>query len=388
MSNAGCSSLSDSGPGHRDIEARARTALALRHPWFNYILVDLNKNLLPYLGDPGPGSLLQTFGAGHGPSPEIKVGIGDSVQVTLFEDQSGGLFIPADAGARPGNFVTLPGQMVDRKGYITVPYAGQVRALNRSTPAIQQDIVARLKNRAIEPQAVVTLLSQTSKQATVVGDVATPGKISINPAGDRVLDLIARAGGPKDPGYESFVTLQRGAVKGTVYFLNLVQNPRENIFVAPGDTIYVYQYQRSFVAFGAVGFSGVNGTAASTQFKFQQEKLTLNDAVAKAGGLLDSRSDPGQVFVYRLESRSALQDMGANVSGFDANQASIPTIYRINFRDPAGFFLAQKFPVRDGDVLYVDNADQTELTKFLDFVTQVPSAAASITSSVKTIRTP
>ena len=97
---------------------------------------------------------MRTFGAGHGPVPEIKVGVGDTVQVTLFEAQAGGLFIPTDAGARPGNFVALPNQTVDSKGYITVPYAGQVRVLNRGTPAIQQDIVDKLKNRAIEPQAV------------------------------------------------------------------------------------------------------------------------------------------------------------------------------------------------------------------------------------------
>jgi polysaccharide export outer membrane protein len=388
MSTAGCAALSDSGPAHNAIEHRARATLAFRNAGVGYVLVDLNRNVLPYVDDPGAGSLFQTFGAGHGASPEIKVGIGDIVEVTLFEDQAGGLFIPMDAGARPGNFVSLPNQTVDSRGYITIPYAGQIRALNRSTPSIQEEIVARLKNRAIEPQAVVSVVTQTSNQATVVGDVTTPGKLSINPAGDRVLDVIARAGGIKDPGYETFVTLQRRGVKGTVYFLNLVQNPQENIFVSPGDTIYVYQYQRAFVAYGAVGYAGVNGTAASTQFKFQQEKLMLNDAVGKAGGLLDSRSDPAQVFVYRLESRDALQKMGANVSAFDPSRPSVPTIYRVDFRDPSSFFLAQKFPMRDGDVLYVDNADATELAKFVSFVTALPVGGAQVSSSIKTIRSP
>ncbi len=52
----------------------------------------------------------------------------DVVSVTIFESQSGGLFIPADAGSRAGNFVTIPNQTVDRNGTITVPYAGRVRA--------------------------------------------------------------------------------------------------------------------------------------------------------------------------------------------------------------------------------------------------------------------
>jgi polysaccharide biosynthesis/export protein len=37
------------------------------------------------------------------------------VSVTIFEP-AGGLFVPSDAGARPGNFVTLPNQIVDANG--------------------------------------------------------------------------------------------------------------------------------------------------------------------------------------------------------------------------------------------------------------------------------
>jgi polysaccharide export outer membrane protein len=336
----------------------------------DYVLVDLNKDVLPFLDDPGPDSLYRTFGAGRGPAPELKVGVGDTVQVTLFEAQAGGLFIPTDAGARPGNYVQLPNQTVDSRGYITVPYAGQVRVLGRSTPDIQREIVAKLANRAIEPQALVSLVSQTSTQVTVVGDVGSPQKFTINPAGDRVLDAITRAGGVRSPGYEEFVTLERRGRKGTVYFLNLLNNPRENVFVAPGDIVYVQQNQRAFMAFGATGLSG--------QFKFGQENLTLNEAVGKAGGLLDARADPGEVFVYRIEARPTLEKMGVDLKAFEVGRRSLPTIFRVNFRDPSGFFAARRFPMRDGDVVYVDNADQVEITKFLSLLTTVTGAGATV----------
>ena len=369
---AGCSMISDSGPSRRAVESQATVALAASTgaSILEYALVDLNRFVLPLIDDPGPGSLLRTFGAGHGPVPEIKVGVGDTIQVTLFEAQAGGLFIPVDAGSRPGNFVTLPNQIVDAKGYITVPYAGQIPVLNRGTPAIQRDIVEKLKDRAIEPQALVALVAQTSTQVTVVGDVNTPGKISINPAGDRVLDAISRAGGIHNPGYEEFVTLQRHGLKGTVYFINLVKNPHENVYVAPGDTLYVYQYQRAFMAFGATGNSG--------QFKFLQENVTLSDAVGKAGGLLDGRAEPGQVFVYRIEKRSTLERMGVDTSNFPEERQEIPTIFRVNFRDPSGFFAARRFPMRDNDIIYVDNADQVEITKFLSMITTITGAASTV----------
>ncbi len=376
---AGCSALPDSGPSRRSVEADASVSITGTTPVFDYALVDLNRNILPFIVDPGPGSLYRTFGTGRGPAPAILVGVGDTVQVTLFEAQAGGLFIPLEAGSRPGNFVALPPETVDSKGYITVPYAGQILALNRTTPAIQQEIVDKLKERAIEPQAIVAITSQTSTEVAVVGEVNLPNKFAINPNGDTVLDVISRAGGIKDQGYENYVTLQRRGLKGTVYFLNLVKDPKENIFVKPGDAIYVSFYQRSFLAFGATGASG--------QFKFQQENLSLNDAVGKAGGLLDDRSDPGQVFVYRLENRVALEKMGADLSHFPMDRKLIPTIYRVNFRDPSGFFASQKFPMHDGDVLYVDNSDQVELTKFLTMISTISGTATSAMTPIATVKT-
>jgi len=321
---AGCATLPDSGPAHRSVEANASVSILGTAPVFDYALVDLNRNILPFIVDPGPGSLFRTFGTGRGPAPEIRVGIGDTVQVTLFEAQSGGLFIPTDAGARPGNFVALPGQTVDSKGYITVPYAGQILALNRSTPAIQQDIINKLKIARSNRRP-----SSPSRPNFVGGhrrwEVNKPDKVAINANGDTVLDAISRAGGIKDQGYENYVTLQRHGLKGTVYFLNLVKDPKENIFVKPGDAIYVSFYQRSFIAFGATGASGANGSlGSSAQFKFQQETLTLNDAVGKAGGLLDSplRSRPGLRLPAR-ESHRAGKD-GRGHLAFPRRQAADP----------------------------------------------------------------
>jgi protein involved in polysaccharide export with SLBB domain len=74
------------------------------------------------------------------PPPRIKLGIGDVVSVTIFEAEPGGLFVPSEPGARPGIFVTLPSQVVDTNGNITVPYAGTIRALGRTPAEVQEAI--------------------------------------------------------------------------------------------------------------------------------------------------------------------------------------------------------------------------------------------------------
>jgi polysaccharide export outer membrane protein len=386
---AGCS-LPTSGPNHLDITRQATASVTNdRHSVvFDYVLVDINRDVLERVVDVGPGSFFATFGTSGGPAPVIRVGVGDVVQVSIFESAAGGLFIPAEAGVRPGNFVTLPSQMVDRSGAISIPFAGQIKAAGRSLPEIQRDIESRLANRAIEPQVIVTLAEQNAADVSVVGDVvSTANRLRIRPGGDRILDIVSRAGGLKFPGYELFVTLQRGKRRATVYFPTLINNPRENVFVAPSDVLYVYREQQKFVAVGALGIGGQT-SGLTNQIAFEQEHLSLNEAIAKAGGLLDERANPGQVFLYRLEYRETLEALHVDLKKFPSGERLIPTVYRANFRDPSSFFFTQSFPMRHKDIIYVTNADSVEVIKFLDYIRAITSTVAGVSTDVIVTRNP
>jgi polysaccharide export outer membrane protein len=376
---ASCTQLPVSGPDHRSISIGAAATLSSNERVaLDYVLLDINRAVLDFVASVGPESFFRTFGGDKGPAPVIRIGVGDVVQVSIFESSAGGLFIPAEAGVRPGNFVTLPSQTVDRSGAISVPFAGQIPAAGRSIPEIQREIETKLENRAIEPQVLITVVEQNATEVAVVGDVVNgANKFRIRPGGERILDVISRAGGTKFPGYELFVTLQRQKRRATVYFPTLVNNPGENIYVAPGDVVYVYREQQKYVAVGALG-SVTLTTGLTGQYSFDQEKLSLNEAVAKAGGLLDTRANPGQVFLYRMEYRDALGAMKVNLSKFPKEQKFIPTIYRANFRDPSSFFFAQKFPMRHKDVIYVSNADSVEVVKFLDFIRAMTSTVSGV----------
>jgi polysaccharide export outer membrane protein len=387
---AGCTALPTSGPNRLDIATGAAASITSdrRAIAFDYVLLDINRDVIDRAVDVGPGSFFSTFGTGRGPAPEIRVGVGDVVQVSVFESAAGGLFIPAEAGVRPGNFVTLPAQLVDRSGTISVPFAGQIKAAGQSLPEIQREIESRLANRAIEPQVIVTLAERNATEVSVVGDVtATANRFPIRLGGDRILDIISRSGGLRYPGYELFVTLQRGKRRATVYFPTLVNNSAENIFVAPGDILYVYREQQKFVAIGAFG-SGGQTSGLTNQFDFGQERLSLNEAMAKAGGLLDNRADPRQVFLYRVEYRESLESLGVDLTKFPPTQRLIPTIYRANFRDPSSFFFAQAFPMRHKDIIYVTNADSVEVIKFLDYIRVITSTVADVSVDALVIQNP
>lgn len=99
------------GCGTLLLPASGPNALAVRSEvsWDGppYGLVKLAPQVINTLDEFGPLTLSAAFGDRR-PPPELKFGIGDVVSVTIFEAAAGGLFIPAEASVRPGNFVTLP----------------------------------------------------------------------------------------------------------------------------------------------------------------------------------------------------------------------------------------------------------------------------------------
>jgi polysaccharide export outer membrane protein len=377
MAMAGCGILPVSGPNAIDINL----GLSVTGP--PYGLVKLTPEKVKVLAEFGPQTVSGLFGDRR-PPPEIKFGIGDVVSVTIFEAAAGGLFIPIEAGVRPGNFVTLPNQPIDTKGKISVPYAGLVQAAGRTPSEVQGDIVNAIKNRAIEPQAVVALVNQNTSLITVIGEVNTGGfntggRIPAMPAGERILDYITRAGGIKDQGQNSWVVLERRGRRAAVPFGALVYEPGNNVWAWPGDTIYVYQEPQTFLAFGASGQQG--------QFPFNAWRLSLAEAVGISGGLLDVQADAGSVFLYRREPRGLAEKLGIDCTPFEG--PTVPIVYSVSFRDPGGYFLATKFQMHNKDVVFAANAQAVEVSKFANFlntIISVPNNAAAAGVNVETWR--
>ncbi|MGH6935935.1 MAG: polysaccharide biosynthesis/export family protein, partial [Methylocella sp.] len=162
----GCSFFPVAGPTAADIYSQTS-------PTVPYALIKVTPEAIDILAAHEPKGLAGAF-TDRRPSANITFGIGDVVSVTIFEAAAGGLFIPLEASVRPGNFVALPDQMVDNNGNITVPYAGLIKAAGRTNAEVQADIVDKIKNRAIEPQVIVSLAQQRTSLISVVGAVNTP----------------------------------------------------------------------------------------------------------------------------------------------------------------------------------------------------------------------
>jgi len=309
------------------------------------------------------------------------VGRGDSVTVTIWEAGAGGLFSsPAVTQLAPGSrTATIPEQVVAADGTIGVPYAGRIRVLGLRPADIEAEIVRRLAGKAIEPQAIITITKNVANTVSVTGEVVTGAVVPLSVKGVRVLEVIAAAGGLRAPAFESFIRLTRGNRTASVPFNTILARPAENIFLRGGDVLTVVREPQTFSAFGATGQNAV--------VSFDAAGMTLEEAVAKAGGLLDQRADPRGVFLFRYEPASLVYSFRTtDKRAVVPADALVPVVYRLDMREPRSYFIARRFQVQDKDILFAANAPFSDVQKFISMISTVAAPALTAAAIYRNAR--
>ena len=323
----GCSTLPTTGPMASEVVSNGDNDLERR-----YVVADVDERTASILAHlPGP-SFRARFGD-YRPAPENRIGVGDEVRVAIWEAAAGGLFSAPSVGqfGTGARSALIPDQVVGRDGAITIPYAGRIEVVGQTPQAIERTIIANLTGKAIEPQVLVTVSRNISNSVTVTGEVTSGARIPLSTRGDRVLDAIAAAGGVRGAVHESFVRLTRGNTTATVPMETILESPRENVFLRGSDILTVVKEPQTFTAFGAVGQNAV--------VPFGRISLSLEEAVAKAGGLLDFKSDPDGVFLLRFEPPATVAAI-VPARGIDRREQMIPVVYRLSLRDAKSYFLS------------------------------------------------
>ena len=354
----GCSTLPTAGPTTGQVVDQA-----VKDDQPRFDIVDVDSNVVAALLAQPTESFRNRF-LKYGKPPDPKIGIGDSITVTIWEAAGGGLFgAGITAGVSPGSrSVTIPDQVVARDGAISVPFADRIPVAGKSPLEVQRVIEQRLADKAIEPQALVAITKSISNSATVSGEVVAGARVPLSVNGDRLLDVIALAGGAKAPVYDTFARLSREGVTATIPMEKLVSEPAENIYAWPGDVLTLVSVPQTFSVFGATG--------TNIQVAFGAQEITLAQALAKAGGLQDLRADPAGVFLFRFEPPAVVGALKAPPLAIGPGGTS-PVVYRLDLSDANSYFFAQRFPVEDKDIIYVANARLNELQKFFTLLNTI-----------------
>jgi polysaccharide export outer membrane protein len=360
---AGCSMIAGSGPTTGDIAEQAGPPEA---PSFE--LIDVTPAVIETLRQRGPESFRAHFGD-YRPSVEPRIGIGDTVSVTIWEASTGGLFSassPEGTVSTGSKSATIPEQVVGRDGTVMVPYAGRIRVAGRTAREVQSIVEGALQGKAIQPQALINVTRSMSNMVTVTGEVANGARVPLSVKGDRVLDVIAAAGGIRAPVNETYVQLSRGPVTVRVAMTKVTSDPRENIYVRPDDVLTLIRDPQTFIAAGATG--------RNAEIPFDAEGINLSQAIAKASGLLDGRADPGGVFVFRFEPEQVVRALRPE-SPIIMHGRVMPVVYRFDMHSATAMFVAQRFPMQSRDLLYISDAPIANFRKMMEIVGLVTQPA-------------
>ena len=369
----GCGSLPSQGPLAADVVAQVSQDELAR-----YLVVDVDERTAEIVRKRRGDTFQGRFGDGR-PVPVQRIGVGDGVTVTIWEAAGGGLFSSpvVDRTGTGSRSVTIPDQVVSNDGAITVPYAGRIRVVGMTPPQVEAQVVTQLSGKAIEPQALVTISRNVSNTATVTGEVTAGARVPLTVRGDRLLDIISAAGGIRAPVHETYINLLRGGRSVTVPMQAVLNNPAENIYVLPGDVITAVRQPQTYTAFGA--------TFKNAVISFESIELTMEEAIAKAGGLLELQADPDGVFLFRYEPVGLAKELDPTRQ-VQPGAAVVPVVYRMSMRDARSYFHARRFPMQNKDIIYVSSAPLTELQKLLFLVGSVTGIVTSGSAVRATLR--
>ena len=375
-----CSSLGSSGPSADAIKSANGEPVGLA----NIQVVDVTDAVARRVMASSHTTLFSESLGDAAPVGSI-VGPGDVLEVTVWEAPPAVLFgTSASFGASSsssalsstsgvGQRTPMPEMMVDGQGMIHFPFAGAVPAAGRTPRQIEREIEQRLSRKAHDPQVAVRLVTNASANVTVVGEVTTNARVPLTPRGERLLDIIATAGGVKQPVGKTTIRITRGDRVVTLPLETIIHDPAQNIRLQADDVVTALYQPFSFTSLGATG--------TSAEVEFEATGITLSQALGRASGIKDDRADIRGVFIFRLEDPAAL-DPAVAATARRTPDGRIPVVYRINLRDPASFFVAQSFPIENKDILYVSTAPLSDFQRFVSIISSLAFTALGLGQAI------
>jgi polysaccharide export outer membrane protein len=365
---AGCSTLPADGPATRAVNAGSSDGPVAG----DYAVVDLDYPTVERIKAATPardGSLAAAGGA----APSDVIAVGDTLSIAVFEP-GGALFGGRSAsGAAASGGTTLPPVVVDRNGAATVPFAGPVAVAGLTGPQAAEAVRRALIGKVGAPQVVVSIAASPSNAVTVLGEARNPGRAPLSIGADRILDVIAAAGGTARPVEDIEVAVQRDGMTFTAPLSTVTSTFGENIRLVRGDQVNLRFQPRRYSTFGALG--------AVSQIDIGAGPLTLGAALSRAGGLDTNTANARSVLVFRFEQPPVAAALGLTQP---ATVRGVPVVYRLDLSDPAGVFTAGNFSIQPDDVLYVPRSGAAEARKFFDFIQSITRVIydVSVTSAL------
>ncbi len=315
--------------------------------------------------------------AGDIPFPERpprqtdRIGVGDVLDIFVYEAGVALFGGPERSTGATVSLVTptvstegLPPIRVSDAGTITLPYAGTLQVAGLSITELQSLVRRSLRGLSENPQVLVAVRSSVSNTLIVGGEVQRPGRLPLTTSSETLSDVLALAGGYRGEAKDLAVRIIREGQTATFRLSDLLDGEISDVPAFPGDRISVLREPRTFSVLGAAGRVDL--------LPFGRASVPLIEAIAQAGGVNPAIGDPAAVFVFRLVP--------------DGEGYVQPVVYHFDLRRTGTYFLAQRFLMQDGDVLYVGNARANQPSKLVQLISQLFSPLLTVTTAAQVIK--
>jgi polysaccharide export outer membrane protein len=209
-----------------------------------------------------------------------KLGVGDAIRVTVFQQPD----------------LTTEARISER-GTINMPLVGEVKLAGMSQGEAAAAIEKGLKEGKYlkHPQVSLAITTVRSRQVSVLGLVARPGRYALDDTSPNVADVIAAAGGIAAGG-DNVVTVLR---EGKEHKVNVLGKP---FALKAGDTVSI-ERAPVFYVYGEVARAGA--------YRVEPD-MTVMQAIA-AGGGITPRGSEWRLKLRRVNDKGKLVESSAKL---------------------------------------------------------------------------
>jgi polysaccharide export outer membrane protein len=201
------------------------------------------------------------------------LGEGDSIRITVFQNPD----------------LTTETRISER-GTITFPLVGEISLAGLAPVDAEARIAEKLiKGKfVLKPQVSLNVIRVRSRQVSVLGQVARPGRYPLDDISSNLSDILALAGGVSPTGDDNVTVMVRRNGKTAKLEINVPSMYRtgdlsRNLQLENGDTIFV-QRAPVFYIYGEVQRAG--------SYRLEQA-MTVMQALSLGGGVTPRGTDRG-----------------------------------------------------------------------------------------------
>lgn len=286
----------------------------------------------------------------RGPESNV-IRIGDTMKLVIWDSNENSLLAPEGAKT-----VNLEEMVVSPGGSIFVPYIGEVVVHNMTVSDARRKIQQELEPSVPSVQVQLALQAGKGNSVDLVSGVASPGTYPLPDRNSTILSILAQGGGISSTLSNPLVRLIRNGSSYEIRSDRLFSTPSANIVLRGADQIIVQEDDRYFMALGATG--------SERLVPFEQEHITVLEALSIIGGINDSRANPKGVLILREYPNTALRNDGTG-------PGMAQTVFTFDLTTADGLFAARKFAVNPKDTVLATESPVTTTRTVLGLIGSV-----------------